>query len=46
MVDQHSAGTGTIMRPSILREYARQAGFHDVEILPMEADVWRFYRLV
>lgn len=46
MVDEHSAGTGTIMRPSILREYARQAGFHDVEILPVEADVWRFYRLV
>jgi hypothetical protein len=34
------------MRPSRLREYAREAGFSDVEILPIENDVWRFYRLV
>jgi SAM-dependent methyltransferase len=41
-----SAGTGTVMRPSRLREYAREAGFSDVEILPIENDFWRFYRLV
>ena len=41
-----SAGTGTVMRPSRLREYAREAGFAGVEILPIENDVWRFYRLV
>jgi 2-polyprenyl-3-methyl-5-hydroxy-6-metoxy-1,4-benzoquinol methylase len=46
MVDSPSAGTGTVMRPSRLREYAREAGFADVEILPVEADTWRFYRLV
>lgn len=40
-----SAATGTIMRPSVLREYARKAGFSDVEVLPVEADLWRFYRL-
>jgi 2-polyprenyl-3-methyl-5-hydroxy-6-metoxy-1,4-benzoquinol methylase len=46
MADSPSAGTGTVMRPSRLREYARAAGFADVEILPVENDVWRFYRLV
>ena len=41
-----SAGTGTVMRPSTLRGYATEAGFRDVEILPIEHDFWRFYRLV
>jgi ubiquinone/menaquinone biosynthesis C-methylase UbiE len=42
----HSAGTGTVMRPDTLRAYAREAGFDDIEILPIETDMWRFYRLV
>ena len=46
MVEPGSAGTGTVMRPSRLRDYARSAGFNDVEVLPVEADLWRFYRLV
>ena len=46
MAHLHSAGTGTVMRPDTLRGYARQAGFTDIEILPIEADTWRFYRLV
>ena len=46
MVEPGSAGTGTVMRPSRLREYARAAGFKDVEVLPVEADLWRFYRLI
>ena len=40
-----SVGTGTVMRPSVLEGYARQAGFSDVEILPIDAGLWRFYRL-
>jgi precorrin-6B methylase 2 len=44
--DEHSAATGTVMRPSTLRAYATEAGFSDVEILPIENDFWRFYRLV
>ena len=40
-----SAATGTVMRPSTLRDYAREAGFTDIEILPIESDLWRFYRL-
>ena len=46
MVDSPSAGTGTVMRPSHLRDYARDAGFAEVQILPIENDFWRFYRLV
>jgi 2-polyprenyl-3-methyl-5-hydroxy-6-metoxy-1,4-benzoquinol methylase len=46
MVDQPSAGTGTVIRPSTVRRYAQEAGFTDVEILPIENDVWRFYQLV
>jgi 2-polyprenyl-3-methyl-5-hydroxy-6-metoxy-1,4-benzoquinol methylase len=45
MAEQPSAGTGTVIRPSTLRRYAQQAGFADIEILPIENDVWRFYRL-
>jgi 2-polyprenyl-3-methyl-5-hydroxy-6-metoxy-1,4-benzoquinol methylase len=46
MADAGSAATGTVMRPSRLRQYAREAGFDDIEVLPVEADFWRFYRLV
>ena len=41
-----AAGTGTIMRTPFLRRYAADAGFADVEVLPIENDFWRFYRLV
>ena len=41
-----SAGTGTVMRPSTLRRYAREAEFADIEILPLEHDLFRFYRLI
>ncbi|CAN5683424.1 class I SAM-dependent methyltransferase [soil metagenome] len=40
-----SVGTGTVMRPDRLRGYAREAGFVDLEVLPLENDVFRFYRL-
>lgn len=46
MAEQPSAGTGTVMRPSTLLGYATKAGFADVEILPIEHDMFRFYRLV
>lgn len=46
MAHLHSKGTGTVMRPGVLREYALEAGFDDVEVLPIEADTWRFYHLV
>ena len=40
-----SAATGTVMRPATLRRYALEAGFGAVEVLPIEHDVFRFYRL-
>jgi len=43
---QPSVATGTVMRPAVLRGYARDAGFADVEVLPLENDFFRFYRLV
>ena len=40
-------GTGTVMRRSVLTDYATRAGFTTVEVLPIE-DVafFRFYRLL
>jgi 2-polyprenyl-3-methyl-5-hydroxy-6-metoxy-1,4-benzoquinol methylase len=46
MADRPSAGTGTVMRPSTLRQYAQEAGFQDIEILPIENFFWHFYRLI
>jgi SAM-dependent methyltransferase len=40
-----SVATGTVMRPSTLRGYAREAGFDDVEIVEIENDFFRFYRM-
>ncbi len=46
MSSQPSAGTGTVMRPSVLRGYAREAGFTELDVLPIEDfGFWRFYRL-
>ena len=45
LADQPSAGTGTVMRPATLRRYAVEAGFRDVEVLPIANDLFRFYRL-
>jgi SAM-dependent methyltransferase len=41
-----SVGTGTVMRPAVLRRYAQAAGFTDVEVLPLDGGFFRFYRLV
>jgi 2-polyprenyl-3-methyl-5-hydroxy-6-metoxy-1,4-benzoquinol methylase len=43
--EEHSAGTGTVMRPDTLRRYAQEAGFDEVTVLPIEHDMFRFYRL-
>jgi SAM-dependent methyltransferase len=46
LAETPSAGTGTVMRTDTLRRYAAEAGFADVEVLPIEHEVFRFYRLV
>jgi 2-polyprenyl-3-methyl-5-hydroxy-6-metoxy-1,4-benzoquinol methylase len=46
MGDPETAATGAVMRPQTLARYAQAAGFARTEALPVDSDVWRFYRLV
>jgi 2-polyprenyl-3-methyl-5-hydroxy-6-metoxy-1,4-benzoquinol methylase len=46
MVGEGAAGTGTVMRTDTVRRYAEDAGFRTFEVLPVESDFYRFYRLV
>lgn len=44
---EHScAATGTVMRTDTLRSYAKEAGFSDLEVLPLDYELFRFYRMV
>ncbi|MEJ7837894.1 MAG: methyltransferase domain-containing protein [Thermomicrobiales bacterium] len=45
MAEQPSVGTGTVIRESTMRRYAEEAGFRATEVLPIEYDFFRFYRL-
>ena len=45
MADTPSTGTGTVMRTNTLKNYAEQAGFCDLEVLPIDNFFFRFYRL-
>jgi 2-polyprenyl-3-methyl-5-hydroxy-6-metoxy-1,4-benzoquinol methylase len=45
MSEHPSVATGTVMRANTLRSYAREAGFADVEILPIQNYFFQFYRL-
>jgi 2-polyprenyl-3-methyl-5-hydroxy-6-metoxy-1,4-benzoquinol methylase len=45
MVGEGAVGTGTVMRADTVRRYAEEAGFGGFEILPIENDFYRFYRL-
>jgi 2-polyprenyl-3-methyl-5-hydroxy-6-metoxy-1,4-benzoquinol methylase len=45
MEDETAAGTGTVMRRTTFEGYAREAGFDGVQVLPIEHDFLRFYRL-
>lgn len=45
MGDPGTSATGAVMRPATLRRYAGEAGFRGVEVLPLETETWRFYRL-
>jgi 2-polyprenyl-3-methyl-5-hydroxy-6-metoxy-1,4-benzoquinol methylase len=48
MSEQSSAATGMAMRPSTLRRYAQDAGFRDIELLPIHFDEsgLAFYRML
>jgi 2-polyprenyl-3-methyl-5-hydroxy-6-metoxy-1,4-benzoquinol methylase len=45
MVGEGAAGTGTVMRADTVRRYADEAGFRGFEVLPIENEFYRFYRL-
>jgi 2-polyprenyl-3-methyl-5-hydroxy-6-metoxy-1,4-benzoquinol methylase len=45
MGDPQTAATGAVMRPATLRRYASEAGFADMEVLPIEEETLRFYLL-
>ena len=45
MVDRPSAATGTVMRRDTFEGFAREAGFERVDVLPLEHDFLRFYRM-
>jgi hypothetical protein len=45
MVDQPSAALGTVLRPGTVKDLASRAGFENVEILDVENDFFRLYRL-
>jgi hypothetical protein len=45
MVGEGAAGTGTVMRADTVERYADAAGFAGFEVLPIENDFYRFYRL-
>ena len=46
MTERPTAGTGTVMRPDVLRGYAKEAGFSGFERMDEPAlDMLRFYRL-
>jgi 2-polyprenyl-3-methyl-5-hydroxy-6-metoxy-1,4-benzoquinol methylase len=46
LAHETSVGTGTVMRPETLRRYATEAGFTQVQVLPVQDDFFRFYRLL
>lgn len=45
LAEAGSVGTGTVLRSDRMREIASEAGFSSVSILPIEHDMFRFYRL-
>jgi hypothetical protein len=44
--DPQTAATGVVMRPATVRRYAIDAGFRDIEILPIDTRYFRLYRLI
>lgn len=45
LAEQPSAATGTVIRSSTVDRFAREAGFTSTDILPIEHDIFRAYRL-
>jgi hypothetical protein len=45
MVGEGATGTGTVMRPGTVRRYAEAAGFKGFDVVPIDNDFYRYYRL-
>jgi 2-polyprenyl-3-methyl-5-hydroxy-6-metoxy-1,4-benzoquinol methylase len=45
LVEQPSAALGTALRPETVRALAHEAGYSRFEVLPVDNDFFRFYRL-
>ena len=45
MVEQPTAALGTVLRADTVYECARGAGYATVDVLPVENDFFRLYRL-
>ena len=45
MTGDDPVGTGAVMRAHTVAQYGREAGFAEVERLPIQHDFWQFYRL-
>src|SRR5215210_4093758 len=45
LAEQPSAALGTVMRSGTVRELAAEAGYTSVDVLPVENDFFRLYRL-
>jgi hypothetical protein len=45
LVDQPSAAVRTVLRAETMRDFALEAGYADVDVLPVENDFFRLYRL-
>ena len=45
MAESTTVANGTMLRPATVRDWAHQAGYPTVDVLPIENPFWRFYRL-
>ena len=45
MAEHPTIATGTVLRPSTLRQYATDAGLHRIQELAVDNDFWRLYLL-
>jgi SAM-dependent methyltransferase len=45
LADQPTAALGTVMRTGTVRELAHEAGYAAVDVLPVDTDLFRLYRL-
>lgn len=42
--EEHVEAHGTVVRPADVRRWVRAAGYGEFEVLPIEQEMWRFYR--